>query len=31
MKKKMCRWIFKKELNEAYTELNKVIAGKYVE
>ena len=22
MKKKMCRWIFKKELNEAYTELN---------
>ena len=23
MKKKMCRWIFKKELNEAYTELMK--------
>ena len=22
LKKKMCRWIFKKKLNEAYTELN---------
>ena len=31
MKKKMCRWIFKKELNEAYTELNNSYCREVVE